>query len=101
MHANIQKNKDNLETEKYLFTFVILTCQLNIQIKYFFILCMSFSAVVSMLLTLKVAKLGDKSIDPTHFVPGSPEYQRLNYEATHAVRRETICFSFSIVYNSV
>ncbi|XP_042895526.1 uncharacterized protein [Parasteatoda tepidariorum] len=41
--------------------------------------------VVSMLLTVKVAKLADKSIDPSHFVPGSPEYQRLNFEASHAV----------------
>ncbi|KFM69438.1 hypothetical protein X975_20356, partial [Stegodyphus mimosarum] len=43
------------------------------------------SPVVSMLLTLKVAKLGDKNIDPSHFVPGTPEFQRLNYEASHAV----------------
>ncbi|GIY53331.1 EGF-like domain-containing protein [Caerostris darwini] len=41
--------------------------------------------VVSMLLTLKVAKLADQSIDPSHFVPGSPEYQKLNFEASHAV----------------
>ncbi|GIY36940.1 hypothetical protein CEXT_99661 [Caerostris extrusa] len=40
--------------------------------------------VVSMLLTLKVAKLADQSIDPSHFVPGSPEYQKLNFEASHA-----------------
>ncbi|XP_055953804.1 uncharacterized protein LOC129989343 [Argiope bruennichi] len=41
--------------------------------------------VVSMLLTLKVAKLADQNIDPSHFVPGSPEYQKLNFEASHAV----------------
>lgn len=54
----------------------------------------SLLAVVSMLLTLKVAKLGDKNIDPTHFVPGSPEYQRLNYEASHAVRNKFIFINF-------
>ncbi|GFT77850.1 EGF-like domain-containing protein [Nephila pilipes] len=43
------------------------------------------SPVVSMLLTLKVAKLADQNIDPSHFVPGSPEYQKLNFEASHAV----------------
>ncbi|XP_054714784.1 uncharacterized protein LOC129224367 [Uloborus diversus] len=48
--------------------------------------------VVSMLLTLKVAKLGDKNIDPSHFVPGSPEYQRLNFEAGHAM---STVFTFS------
>ncbi|GFS58180.1 EGF-like domain-containing protein [Trichonephila inaurata madagascariensis] len=32
-----------------------------------------------------VAKLADQNIDPSHFVPGSPEYQKLNFEASHAV----------------
>ncbi|KAG8188383.1 hypothetical protein JTE90_019287 [Oedothorax gibbosus] len=50
------------------------------------------SPVVSMLLTLKVAKLADQNIDPSHFIPGSPEFQRLNFEASHAV---STLFGFS------